>query len=285
MIMKKFVTYLMLFITLGFFFACDVIEEPYIEENATVWNGRKILILDFTGHHCPNCPEGHRKMEQLQETFPEAIVPVAIHATYFARFDENAEEFNYNFTTPVGIELGGSTIGVPGYFSISGLPVAAVNTFLSDNMLPPGGWATEIATYISTFPEVSIEIEGTVNLTDNTVDAELSIENLIPSERNLKLGVYLIESGIISWQEDNAAEHSPVEDYEHNHVLRAGLTETFGVDINTGNASMDVGNIISKSFSVEIDDAWNLDHCGVVAFVYDNDTKEVLQAEEIHLAE
>ncbi len=283
---KHIIIAIVLIVTTALFFSCDTIKEGdrISDNNSFIWNGRKTLLLDFTGHRCVNCPEGHRKIEELQEAFPEAIIPVAVHSTYFASADPNDEHFYADYTTPIGDELGG-TPNEFGYFNVSTLPLGAINSFLPDAVIPPTAWASELAKYVSAYPEVSIEINPEINTTDSKINATVKVKNLIQSTRNLKLGVYLIESGILGWQEDSNAEHSPVENYEHNHMLRAGFTETFGIDINTGNATMDVENIISKDFSLDIDQKWKLENCGIVAFVYDNDSKEVIQAEEKHLSE
>ncbi len=284
---KHIIIAIVLIATSALFFSCDTIKEgDRKEQGVFISNGRKSLLIDFTGHHCPNCPEGHRKIKELQEAFPNAIVPVAVHATYFANSDPNDEHFYSDYTTNVGNELGGSPDGTtPGHFNIISLPVGAVNSFVSDAVSSPSNWASELAKYVSAYPEVSIEINPEINATDSTINATVKVKNLIQSTRNLKLGVYLIESGILSWQEDSGAASSPVENYEHNHILRAGFTETFGIDINTGNATMNVENIISKDFLLSIDKKWKLENCGIVAFVYDNDSKEVIQAEEKHLSE
>ncbi len=279
--MKQLLTYISILIVTGALFqACDVVEEPYVEENASVWNGRKILILDFTGHHCPNCPEGHRTLEELQNSFGEAVVPVAIHATYFARFqNDTTEPFYYDFTCPAGIELGGNTQGEPGYFSIFGLPVAAVNTLDPDETTNPGEWGGIISGILGKYPEFTISIDNDYNAGDNILNTEVETEVEVASVRNLRVAVYLTESHIINWQEDDAAEESPVPDYQHNHVLRAGMNGTFGEDVNTGNTAITPGDLMTVTCSQEMGSEWQAENCHVVAFIYDTDTYEVLQAE------
>lgn len=282
--MKKILGFLLLILLAGgFFVSCDVIDEPYIEDASEVWNGRKILILDFTGHHCPNCPTGHRTLEQLQESFPEVIVPVAVHGTYFARFiTDTSKPFHYDFTTPTGLELAGDVAGNPGYFDIVGLPVGAVNSLVSEQTLSPGCWASEIVQYLSKYPEFDIEITNEF-LTSDSIKTDVVLTSEIASDRNLSLCVYIVESDIIHWQEDNSAEISPVDDYEHNHVLRGSLNGTFGNDVNTGNSSISIGEEIEESYTLKLGDDWIPENCHIVAFVYDTDTKEVLQAEESEL--
>ncbi|MFO7879715.1 MAG: Omp28-related outer membrane protein [Bacteroidota bacterium] len=285
--MKQLLKYLSIVLIAGIIFiACDKIEEPYVEENANIWNGRKVLMLDFTGHHCPNCPEGHRTLEDLQNSFGEAIVPVAIHATYFARHgNDSTEPFYYDFTCPTGIELGGDTQGGAGYFNIFGLPVAAINNFSPEGLSNPGEWGGIISDFLSLYPEFNIEISSDYNPNKLDISADVEIQAEVASVRNLNLGVYLTESHIINWQEDDAAEESPVPDYEHNHVLRASMNGSFGESVNTSNNEITPGDMFSKSYTIPRGDDWVPENMYVLAFVYDTDTYEVLQAEEIRLIE
>ena len=269
----------------SFFYSCDTIEEPYFDENATVWNGRKVLILDFTGQRCGYCPDGHRTLVQLQQTYPDAIVPVAVHCSFLGLSitDDTTQPFHYDFMTPISIVLGGDGLSSSGYFNISSQPVGTVNSFSPDDISAPGAWGTNAAGFMTRYPEFLISIESTY--ADSIISADISVETEVASTRNLKLGVYVVESHIIQWQEDYSEEESPVENYEHNHVLRASMNGDFGEDINTGNAGIAIGDEFTKSYTLKIGSDWVTDNIQLIAFVYDNDTKEVLQAEEAYLSE
>ena len=46
--------------------------------------GRNILIEDFTGQNCVNCPKATNIIEQLQKEYgADTIIAVAIHCGYF----------------------------------------------------------------------------------------------------------------------------------------------------------------------------------------------------------
>ena len=48
---------------------------------------------------------------------------------------------------------------------------------------------------------------------------------------------------------------------------------------------MSAGDIIEKSYNKKIKPDWNINNCKVVAFVFDTDTKEILQAEIANVIE
>src|SRR4051812_34556054 len=42
---------------------------------------KNILIEDFTGVRCPNCPKSHQRAEKIADSFPGRIAITAIHVT------------------------------------------------------------------------------------------------------------------------------------------------------------------------------------------------------------
>ncbi len=63
----------------------------------------------------------------------------------------------------------------------------------------------------------------TVSEYDNTsgeIEIKVGLLNNSTLEGDVRLAVYLVESGIISWQKDEDQDPMDIEDYEHNHVFR-----------------------------------------------------------------
>ena len=66
--------------------ACDYIDEDdrfiYVEP-ANV--AKRVLIEDFTGQRCVNCPSATETIKQLQDTYgKENVIAVAIHSGPFS---------------------------------------------------------------------------------------------------------------------------------------------------------------------------------------------------------
>jgi len=97
---------------------CDKIDEPYMNTGDGGIVGdtvRKVLLEDFTGHYCVNCPAAHVIIEGLEKVYPKRIVPVVIHAGFFAK--PKAAPYDYDFRTPDGTaiatEFGAITAPLP----------------------------------------------------------------------------------------------------------------------------------------------------------------------------
>ena len=86
--------------------------------------------------------------------------------------------------------------------------------------------------------------------------------------------VCITEDGIIYKQIDGS---ELIEKYEHNHVLRKVINGTWGSNIQLSST------LSTYSYDYNLEDSWVRRNCNIVAFVYDNTNKEVLQVEKIHL--
>lgn len=281
--MRKILSYITVFTIIFLSInSCDKIEEPFFEEGSSVWNGRKVLIYDFTGHKCGNCPRAHRLLETFKNTYGEGVVSVAIHATFFAMPDNNPDgKFAYDFRTDIGDILGGRDFSIDGYYGELNLPIGLVNNLSPGALKADSEWAEEVEKYISTYPEFEIRINNSYCSLNDNIITSINIETLIAGNRNLTLNVLIVEDGIIEWQTDYDYSQDPsyVENYIHDNVLRGGFTGAFGENINQNNNIIGLGTVFEKVYETKIGEDWVRNNCSVIAFVYDTDTQEVLQVE------
>lgn len=282
MIMKKTIILTFAVLIAGLFIAsCDKIEEgeylknPNNSQPTPDTTGqktllRKVLILDFTGHKCGNCPKGHKIIASLESAYHDAVVPVAIHCTSYAR-PQAGTSFEADFRTEEGEYF-------VGYADLEGLPSGLVNTLdpLSISSAP-NEWATIFAQYNNVLPELSVEVVSALASGSLTTNVKLTAE--AACSRKLSLCVYVVEDNIIGGQIDYESDPQTIENYVHNHVFRTSLSGALGESVKDNAEELAKGATIEKSYSKALGSDWNVANCKVVAFVYDTDTKEVLQAE------
>ena len=92
--------------------SCDIVEGPYLTDETinpidTTTNTyvKKVLVEDFTGHKCPNCPDAARELDAIHDIYGEQIIGMAIHVSKsFARPypASQAPSFQYDFRTQWG---------------------------------------------------------------------------------------------------------------------------------------------------------------------------------------
>ncbi|MFW6019944.1 MAG: hypothetical protein ACOCPM_05120, partial [Bacteroidales bacterium] len=69
-------------ITMIFFNSCDQIDPPY-KENITFENKdtvRNVVLEEFTGHLCVNCPSAGAIIHDMKDTYGENLIVISVHA-------------------------------------------------------------------------------------------------------------------------------------------------------------------------------------------------------------
>ncbi len=248
-------------------------EDP--NEVPVFYEKQKILVEDFTGSRCLNCPNGHRELSNLLNVYGEQLVGIAIHYDWFAT--PLPPEFPNDFRTDVGTAIGDAFVG-----NTAPLPQGLINRVGEGNQryFSPSAWDAQIASLVDQTPKVGISLNAKIQ--GNNINANLHFkvfEPLEPISDPLKVQVLVTESGIVSPQIDGG---ETVEDYVHNHVLRGSLNGIWGEDLvmTMPNAQ---DQILNKQVSGVIQPEWNKEHLAVVVVVYNDTTKEIVQVEEQHL--
>ena len=273
--------------------SCDVEDGPFITDYDCYVNPeKKVLIEDFTGHLCPNCPDAARELDAIHDIYGDQIIGMAIHVSKsFARPypASQAPSFQYDFRTNWGDEL-------DSYYGISamGLPRGMVNRigFPDNHKLGKDEWASTVALELK--KEINFKIY--ISSDDNSISITSEVQNNISSEYNLV--VCLTESNIINWQKDG---QDNIEDYQHNHVLRTVLMDEelsnssnyvagqqIETLINYDLAALEQYNIdYSTNNTAELGNGnagdWNASNMSIIAYIYNTTTKEIVQVEETHL--
>ncbi|MBW6498421.1 MAG: Omp28 family outer membrane lipoprotein [Bacteroidales bacterium] len=274
---KKFSTILSLVVFGVLLASCDIIEEPYM--TGPDGNGqtgevvRKVLLEEFTGHQCPNCPAGAQEAADLKAFFGDQLIIMSIHAGFFAR--TTAPHFLADYRSPAGNEINN-------YFGISYNPVGMVNRadFSGSHILTPSAWGGAISQILEQDPQAGIEISLSYETMSRQLNVAIKTTALENIEGPLYLAAFLLEDNIMSPQQTNDPQYPNgiQENYYHMHVLRADINGAWGEELSDDGASTD--QVFMKNYSLVLDTGWKETFCSVVAFVYSGTNMEVIQAEE-----
>jgi len=279
-LMKKYTELLYLTITFLFILSsCDVIEEPYMNKqtivndtNQTVYT-KKVLVEDYTGQKCGNCPRAHEKMTELIGIYQNKIIPLAVHVGFFAI--PSSSPYTTDYRSAVGNDLNN-------YFknSNAGMPNGMVNrTELSgDVILQFANWEQVVQSQLALEPEINIGIENTYNSTSKSLQSIITLTSLKDFNQTLKLCVYLKEDSLVSAQMDYEKTPSDILNYTHRNVLRDAINSTWGEIVSDQNIINK--QVITKTFNYTLNSQYKPENCYVLAYVYYDDTKQIIQADE-----
>lgn len=261
--------------------SCDKIEEgDYLiqrngggqEPNPVTPDSLQVVLLEeFTGVKCNNCPAANAKAKELQGIYGKSrLILLGIHAGNLATTDDKHPKA---FNTPEGTELFN-------FFNLFGVPVGFVNRVDFDDadiIKSEGDWGSVIGEEILREPTAAIRIsEDSYDANSSTLTVSGTVSTRLNFNANsVKVCLYLAENDIVSPQ--TMPDKTVDNNYVHNHVFRGSFTGTYGksVDLTSGSASF------TESIVLPQDAVKN--NCEVIAFVYDDTTYEILQATAIEI--
>ncbi len=279
--MKRSTTLLIFLISGIFFFAaCDIVDPPYIENPGggdTSQYAKKVLVEDYTGHTCPNCPSAAVTAAQLKNLYGDQLVVMAVHAGWFANPDPDDPLFALDLRTQAGNTWND-------FFKIELYPNGIVNRIPDDAgiyFLPPGSWGSMVVAEMQKKAEARITIHSDFDDATRLFTTSVITEFLVPQENPYNLIVCITQDSIIGGQKFPT---EIVEDYVFMEVLRGSLNGDWGEDVSDGQ-SIVVGEKYEKTYSHVFPAEWIAKNCHVVAFVYNEETKTILQVEEKEVIE
>lgn len=274
---------------------CDVIDAPYKETTGsgpdTTKHLRKILLEDYTGAKCPNCPEAADIAKELQAAFPGQIIVMSVHAGYYAKPDP-IPPFNYDFRNETATDL-------TNFFKIPEFPSGMTNRMVpagaSSRPLGRDAWAAAVNDMLNADADLSIDIENSYAAATRTVTVNVDLEYFNAQDADNYLAVYVLEDSIVKPQVDNRKTDPYVLDYVHNHVLRGAVNGKWWGE-RLGETAIEAGTTIQRQYTIQLGADWDAKHCKILAYVHKYDPSydpvaaggngfEVLQVEEAHIVE
>ena len=241
-----------------FLSSCSNIDEDerliYDPVNIDVPEGgvaRHVLIEDFTGQKCANCPTATQVIEQIGREFPEAIIPVAIHSGDLGVLP-TAEE-PYGLATELGNEY-------YRHWGIDMQPLGVIDR--SDGKLNHPLWMAKVKKDLQDRPLAPIDIR--IGFNDEQTAVSIDVVAVKDSAAQGHIQAWLTEDSItaLQYMPDGSKNNS----YLHQHVLRTSLNGSWGDDVSVSNANSQQ----SFSYDLPANTEWKKEHLAVVAFVYND---------------
>ena len=277
MTFSKYIKYALPAIFLLTLCACDEIDEQDRFQKVEIASGgesggegggegtgfgaKNVLIEDFTGQRCINCPLATNTISTLQASFGhDRVIPVAIHGgdLTLAAPTGLANAIGNTYTTERGV---------------SSKPKGEVDR--TGQLLDQEKWGTTVLERIAMTAHVELGVE---NIAFDADTRELSFNVNAAADLTGAQGllqVWLTESHIIKSQATPDHNRYPYDlNYEHNHVLRACVSAKDGDAL-----SLVAGGSETRTYKYILESDWVADNMSVVVIAY-NAAQGVLQVIE-----
>ena len=237
---------------------------------------RNILLEDYTGHKCTNCPDAAITAKELEDNTSLGVVVVAIHASTDGYFQSTYGTYQTDFTTEAGDIY---VADMPGMFAN---PMGTINR--KSNGLSGSVWqlsnSWETAVNQETYQPLLANIQVKTNYFPSTNGLFVHTETVFNSDLvgDYRLVIYLIRKSVISPQsmEDGSTNYN----YNHHHVLSNNINGTWGTQLFSGSVSS--GEKFYNHYSYQLispstDLSYDLNNLSLVTYVCERNTFEVIQ--------
>lgn len=239
------------------FAACSNIDENdrirYVEPSEVK---KHVLVEDFTGQSCVNCPRAAQEIAKLQEQYGEEnVIAVGIYGGDYGYSPVAQGHKPWSLTT----ETGNS------YYTTWGVraqPACMVDRAGGAPFYNTAYLAAYVGSLIQNEPPVMITNKVSYDAAKKTANISVTISAI--QDYNGKRQIWLVEDNIVDMQ--YMPDGSINNEYVHNHVFRASVNDKDGdiVSINKEEGS-------TYSITYPIDDAWKPENLSVVSFVFNSD--------------
>lgn len=246
-------------------------SERLIPNEMEMSKGRSVLIEDFSGVGCINCPVAAKQISEAAKPHGDKVVIVALHGSNTAIGTRPKED-------PKGLYSSDAATYLDRLQAGGSLPIA---TFNRRALTSNGGktftpmatqWAAEMQA-VRELPQlyrINLKVSESDRKVTTHCDAtalELSDELAASLQTHeLYIQLWLIEDEIIAPQH---LRKGLDKEYQHNHIFRQALNGIDGVPYELGK---------SYDHTVAIErDVVQPEHCSVVAILYDHKTSEVYE--------
>lgn len=242
-----------------------LIPVPFLPEDLIQ---RNVLIEDFTGQNCPNCPTAAEVIEGLEEGYGEHLIGVSIHSgglslkgksglwtefgeTRFAKLGTNLPQPTVRVDRTSAIFTGGAEVQ-------NGLHSAVRTQLQKGTPITIGNYTSQV-----------------VDESTNTLDYSVSVGSTQDIE--VQVQVWIMEDGIVARQSMPDGSHN--KEYVHKGVLRVSMTTPDGETLK-----LEAGQTkeLNLSYMLPLSN-WEYPNCHAVVIVSLPNDGEVLQVAKFSL--
>lgn len=219
---------------------------------------RKVLIEEFTGQKCGNCPRAISTIHSCAEKYPGKMAVIAHHVGY--KKDDFTVEADYALEWFYG----------PAEEGTSAPAVMLDRTALPGNKVP-----MESIGYIDTFEPrflqaLDVPAFVTLNVLPVYSESEMKIKvtgDALPLFKAVcpepRINIFIVEDGLKGEQAGISSE-----DFTHSHVNRLNVTEIFGDPVDLDNGEFE------REYTVKVSPDWNVGNLEIVAFIGEYDPSD-----------
>jgi len=250
-------------ITFIFIFICAYTAGNHAQTIvSTNPENKKVVLEEFTGTGCPNCPGGHQQAASILASNPGVVFVVAYHP----------DNSNYTSTDPMKTNFPAAFYSNPFCHPSSRfMPSAMVNRRdwgSGERIKGTSSWSGNVNTIKAESSPLNVGVSSTYESGTSTLTILVEVYFTANVTDPLTIYCELTEDGIV------AAQSGGSSPYTHNHVFREAFVAQWGDAVSTPTT---MGT--TKTFNFTFDNStssYDMTQCEVVAFVRNDSDEEII---------
>ena len=261
----------------SFFFSCEEIgpiidltgtfnaDTTYVATEVESPQIKNVLLEEFTGVKCVNCPKGHEILDDLESQYTSRFIAVSVHSKFQSDPYDNDPDLNNPYADSLETFLGPIPAKPSGSIDRKKFPG-------DDLVLLTSKWVNDVNQQMALSTPVNINITVEYIQVTRAATATITLHHTSEDTLDSRLTVMLLEDNITTLQLDVTGIDS---NYVQDRVLRMTLPSTSGMPLNI---TRERGRVIVRSFNINLPDDWKDENLRIIAFVHrSGSSKEVIQ--------
>ena len=233
-------------------------------------DAHNVLVEEFTGQGCSNCPAAHATLEAIQAANPGRVNVVGLYVFNIGQTVPPAGAI-YDFRSTVATTFASSVYNGVVHLPAGGVDRLPLSTANPNNTyeLNSGEWGAAIPPLLSKQDTVNLAITSAYNTTSGYATISVSTVYLKPDGGLKNISVVLVEDSLIDLQEDGNAASNIDTGYVFMNVFRDFVSAApFGDVIGSAVPNKMAGLRSRRTYSYKVPaSVKNVNNCRLIAFV------------------
>ncbi|TVR79872.1 MAG: hypothetical protein EA412_05400 [Chitinophagaceae bacterium] len=232
-------------------------DTTYVSDQVESPQQKNVLIDEFTGVRCVNCPDGHTLINTLQQNNPDRVIALGWHSELLGQpLPQSSQDLKIPEAQQTEDFLGG----------IQGKPSAGIDRFIFSGentiLVLLSKWAGFVSERLQLSTPLNISLNHSFDSGTRMLDFQTTLHYTEAVGFENRLSVVIYEDNII---EPQVTQGGIVDEYNHQHVVRALITPLSGINLAESKVP---GRVFVTTFQKEIPASWNEENLSIIAFVH-----------------
>ncbi len=250
-------------------------------------NPHNVLVEEYTGQTCTNCPAAHELLKEKQYQNPGRIKVIGLYITGPLQTKPHSDS-KYDFRN-----TDATTVSKEVYGGVNQLPTGGVDRVpVGGNLiLGRAAWGSAIDDLLNKTDSLNLAVSATLDKANREINLRISLTYLqdIPFKHNLS--VVIVEDSLVDIQEYPSTD--PVHPFKNENYLFTNIMRgmppgevPFGKEVLSSNAIKTAGTVFVRRYNkLKLPESViNPDKCRVIVFVNSTvGSSRILQCAEASL--